>query len=82
MARRILCHVMQLPIGLGSAGNYIVELGAITAGALAVGTAVGFVLGSFARDLGADVDPLETAQRGAALGAVFGLTFGLLTLAL
>jgi hypothetical protein len=67
-------------LALDRFAKFLVELGALSAGSIAVGTAVGYVFGAVAKDLGWDLDPIVPSQRGAALGAVFGLTYGLLTL--
>ena len=53
--------------------GWLADAGPIAGGAAAlVGTAT-FVVASLARDLGADVDPIEAAERGALFGAGFGL---------
>jgi hypothetical protein len=80
MAAKIGFAAMGLLAALSPFATFLVELGAISAGSIAVGTAVGYAVGAIAKDLGADVDPLDIAQRGAALGAVFGVAYGLLTL--
>jgi hypothetical protein len=52
---------------------FLVDAGSVASGGAAlVGTAA-FVVASFARDLGAEVDPIRAAERGALFGAVGGL---------
>jgi hypothetical protein len=54
--------------------RFFVEGGAIVGGATMLFSAAGFVLGSFARDLRGDVNPVTWAEHGARLGGTLGLT--------
>jgi hypothetical protein len=49
------------------------DVGSVAGGGAALIGTISIVVASLARDLGADVDPIEAAERGALFGAGFGL---------
>jgi hypothetical protein len=53
--------------------RFLVEGGAIVGGATVLFGAAGFVLGSFARDLRGEADPVKWAEEWARVGGAAGL---------
>ena len=51
----------------------LADAGSVAGGGAALFGTAAFVVASLARDLGAQVDPIEAAERGAVFGAGFGL---------
>jgi hypothetical protein len=61
--------------GASEAGDLLIRIGGICGGSIALGVAIALVLASVAKDLGANVNQWELAERGGSLGALFGIVF-------